>query len=138
MTTPGNATTIRTQSGGMRTEYVLVQGKDTQKRSSYQPATSVPSGIPAFLGNREVIFGSWAVAMALVSWDEWKNNGILPRPYRLWDTTLLYGGLCLLSIVDALVPIANALAIGYTIALMYEFFTGGGDFGGEGEAEAAG
>ena len=77
-----------------------------------------------------VIFGCWAVAMALVSWDEWSNNGILPRPARLWSTTMVYGGLALISVVDGLVPIANAFAIGYTIVLMYEGFTGAGNFSG--------
>lgn len=122
-----------------RTEYVYVQDKGTNARRGfrevrYQPArTRVPSGVPPFLGNREIVFGSWAVAMALVSWDEWKVNGILPRPLRLWETTLVYLGLALLSVVDAFVPLANAFAIGYTIVLLYQFFTGKGSFGGPGE-----
>ena len=121
-----------------RTEYVYVQDKGTNARRrgyrqlSYRPQqqsrVQVPSGVPAILGNREIIFGSWAIAMALVSWDEWKTHGILPRPLRLWDTTFVYAGLVLLSIPDALVPLASALAVGYTIALLYQFFSGSGAF----------
>jgi hypothetical protein len=70
--------------------------------------------------------------MGLVTWDEWVTNAILPRPLRLWETTLVYAGLALLSAADPLVPVANALAIGYTIVLLYQFFTGGGNFGGPG------
>jgi hypothetical protein len=137
MTTPaGSSTSVRTGAGGMRTEYVYVtdaKGNQTlQKNRSYQPATSVPRGIPRFLGNRQIMFGAWAVGMALISWDEWKANNILPRPLRLWETTMVYAILALASTADFMVPICNALAIGYTLVLLYEFFTGGGNFGGPG------
>jgi hypothetical protein len=71
---------------------------------------------------------AWIVAMILVGFDEWKNNGILPRPVRLWDTSLVYGILVLLGFVDVMVPIANALAIGYTIVLLWQYFNGQGQF----------
>jgi hypothetical protein len=124
-----------------RTEYVYVQDKGSgggQQRGwlSYNPRQSqqarVPSGVPPFLGNRAVIFGTWAVSMALVGADEWRTNHILPRPLRLWETTLVFAGLAILSMIDAMVPLANAFAIGYTIVLLYQFFTGGGNFGGPG------
>jgi len=131
---------IGIQSGGMRTEYVYLKDQKgnttSQVQRSYSPRASVPSGVPSFLGNREIIFGTWIVAIVLVTWDEWKTNNILPRPLRLWDTSLVYAGLCLLSISDPLVPLANALAIGYTLVLMYQFFTGKGNFGSEGVATA--
>lgn len=76
------------------------------------------------LNNRSVVFNMWIVAMILVSFDEWHNLGILPRPARLWDTTLIYGVLVLLGFVDAMVPLSNALAIGYTIVLLVQYFQG--------------
>jgi hypothetical protein len=139
-----NAPAVRdtgSSRGAPRTEYVYVRDSGTGQRGyrsvSYgqngvNKRSAVPKGVPSFLGNREILFGAWAVSMGLVAWDEWKVNGILPRPLRLWDTTLVYMGLALLSAVDAFVPIANALAIGYTITLLYQFFTGSGNFGGPG------
>lgn len=119
-----------------RTEYVYVQNKGTnaqqgRKLTGISPGKArTPSGVPAFLGNREIIFGTWAVSMALVTVDDWKTNNILVRPSRLWGTTLVYAGLALVSTIDALVPIANALAIGYTIVLLYQFFSKQGQFSG--------
>lgn len=125
---------------GPRTEYVYVQGAGSQeparsqRRLSWTPGPAgraqVPRGVPGFMGNRGVIFGTWAVAMAVVTWDEWSVNNILPRPARLWDTTWVYAGLALLSVFDMLVPIANALALGYTLVLLYQFFSKKGQFGG--------
>lgn len=62
--------------------------------------------------------------MITVSFDEWHNLGILPRPARLWDTSLFYGLLVLLGFVDAMVPIVNAFAIGYTLVLLYQYYQG--------------
>jgi hypothetical protein len=124
-----------------RTEYVYVRDEQTGRRGYRQVSygqngqaqrSRVPSGVPSFLGGRMIIFGSWGAAMALVTWDEWAHNNILPRPLRLWETTMVYAGLALLSVVDAMVPLANALALGYTLVLVYQFFTGGGNFGGPG------
>jgi hypothetical protein len=86
------------------------------------------NGIPSFLGSRTVLMGSWAVAMAIVTLDEWKNNGIFPRPARLWSTTLFYGLLALASMVEVIVPIVNALAIGYTFTLLWNYFNKQGQF----------
>jgi hypothetical protein len=125
-------TSVTARHGGLRTEYVYVTdaegNRSKQRQSSYEPRTRVSSGMPSFLGNREVILGSWMVAMALVSWDEWSNHGILPRPLRLWETTGVYAILALVSVADRLAPIATALALGYTLVLLYQFFTGGGGF----------
>jgi hypothetical protein len=102
-----------------------------QRTVSYHPTrTTVPKGVPPFLGSRQIIFGCWIAAMAMVTADEWWNNGILPRPARLWETTWVYAGLALVSVVDPVVPLANAFALGYTIVLAYQFFTGAGQFGG--------
>jgi hypothetical protein len=134
-----------------QTEYVYVKdqggggggGPSVKQQAARQGAVrqirnqaNVPSGMPRFLGNRQVLVGSWFVAIGLVSWDEWHNNGILPRPLRLWDVTLVYAGLALVSVIDPLVPLANALAIGYTIVLLYQFFQGTGQFAGTGGGEA--
>lgn len=121
-----------------RTQYIYVtdSGAGQQQRrgyysASYRPQrTSVPKGVPSFLGNRQVIFMAWAVAMAVICWDEWHNNNILPRPQRLWYGSLLYGLLALVSTVDPMVPLCNAIAIGYDITLLYQYYGKTGQFGG--------
>lgn len=89
---------------------------------------NVPRQVPRFLGNRQTIVYSWLGAMAILSWDEWHNNHILPRPSRLWSATWVYLFLILLGMVDSLVPIANALAIGYMITLAWQYYNGSGQF----------
>jgi hypothetical protein len=95
---------------------------------------SVPKGVPRLLGNGSIVAYAWIVAMVLVGFDEWKNNGILPRPARLWDTSIVYGLLVLLSFIDVMMPLANALAIGYTIVLLWQYYNGTGQFGESGHA----
>lgn len=90
---------------------------------------SVPRPVPQWLGNNKIVSYSWLVAMVLVGFDEWKNHGILPRPVRLWDTSIVYGLLALLAFIEPLTPIANALAIGYTVVLLYQFYSKSGQFG---------
>lgn len=80
---------------------------------------------PRLLANRQVVLGSWVIAMIIIGFDEWHNLHILPRPKRLWDTSLFYGLLTLFSVADAVVPIANAFAIGYTLTLLYQYYNGG-------------
>lgn len=79
---------------------------------------------PRILADRATILYAWAISMAIVGWDEWHNLHILPRPARLWDTSLFYGLLVLFSVADALVPIANAFAVGYTLTLLYQYYQG--------------
>lgn len=90
----------------------------------------VPPGIPKFLGNRSVIMFSWMAAMAMVSWNEWNAYHILPRPARLWKTSFTYFLLTLVSVIDPLVPLASALAIGLTVVLAYQYYTNAGAFSG--------
>lgn len=94
-----------------------------------------PSGVPNFLGARPVILFMWIAAMGMVSWDEWRNYHVLPRPARLWYTTSTYFLLALLASFDAMVPLANGLAIGFTISVAYNYYTGAGGFGTQGAAE---
>jgi len=90
---------------------------------------SVPKPIPRIFGNGSLVAYAWIVAMVVIGFDEWKNNGILPRPVRLWDTSLVYGLLVLMAFIEPLIPLANALAIGYTIVLIWQYFNGQGQFG---------
>lgn len=83
-----------------------------------------PVSVPPFLSNRSIVFNAWLIAMILIGFDEWHNLGILPRPARLWNTSLVYGLLMMLSFVDPMVPIANALAIGFDVALLYQYYQG--------------
>lgn len=89
---------------------------------------NLPRNVPRMLGQRPIIFYSWMIAIILVGYDEWHSLGIIPRPSRFWHTSLLYGLLVMLSIPDAMVPLANALAIGYTFYLVYQYFNNGGQF----------
>lgn len=89
---------------------------------------SVPRPVPQFMGNSSVIVMAWMVAMAVVAFDEWKRHHIFPRPARLWWTTAVYGILALTGMVPALLPLMNALAIGYTIMLLWQYFTKNGQF----------
>lgn len=66
--------------------------------------------------------------MAMVSWDEWDKYHILPRPARLWDTTKVYGILAVASIADSMVPLANAIAIGFVVVLGYQYYNKSGQF----------
>jgi hypothetical protein len=114
-----------------RTEYVVVnQGQQQQggrikggmrwtaQRVADRGAPKLPAGIPSFLTSSRIISGAWVVAIGLVCYDEWHNGNILPRPARLWWTSILYGLLALAGwIIPGILPLANAFAIGYTVYL---------------------
>jgi len=91
--------------------------------------TQTPRGVPVFLGNQKLIVYAWLAAMVTVGFDEWHNNGILPRPARLWDTSIVFGLLALMGFIEPMTPLMNALAIGYVIVLVYQYFNRGGQFG---------
>lgn len=127
-----------------KTEYIYVGDQGSQSRTrrvlTYKPPAHnqgrVPKPMPQWLGNARIIGYSWVAAMILIGFDEWKNNGILPRPARLWDTSIVYGLLAIASVVDVLVPLLNALAIGYTIMLLWQFYNGQGQFSSSGTKPA--
>lgn len=91
-------------------------------------ATHSPTWVPGFLLNDKVLLYSWLGSMAVIAVDEWHNNGILPRPARLWYTSLTYFLLMGLGMIDPMIPIANALGIGFFITLIYQYNTGSGQF----------
>lgn len=101
---------------------------------------TVPSGVPKFLGGRQIILFTWIACMMMVSLDEWHTHHVLPRPARLWYTSLTYGLLALLSLFDSAVPLVNLFAIGFTISVAYDYYNGTGQFGsfGASESKAAG
>jgi hypothetical protein len=98
-------------------------------------SVSVPNGVPRFLGNRPVLFYSWMAALVIVIFDEWHTNHILPRPARLWYTTLVYAILAMVSTFDPVVPITNALGLGYTFTLLYQYYNDSGQFAQPGRTE---
>lgn len=89
---------------------------------------TVPRPLPQFLGSQRIIMYAWGVSMAVITADEWKRHEMLPRPSRLWWATLFYGMLAVGGIIPSLVPLMNALAIGYTIMLLWQFFNKEGQF----------
>lgn len=80
------------------------------------------------LGNTNGIGYAWLASMIVIGFDEWKHNGILPRPARLWDTSLVFGLLALGSAIDLFAPLASALAWGYFFILLYQFYNKTGQF----------
>jgi hypothetical protein len=121
-----------------RTEYVYVGDKGAGDggggrrilswRPPQQVRVSTPRGVPSAFGNAQLIGYAWIASMILVGFDEWKNNDILPRPARLWDTSIVYGLLALVALIPPLIPLVNALAIGYTFVLLWQFYNGQGQF----------
>jgi hypothetical protein len=120
-----------------RTEYVYVGNEGAEQSRgrrilSYRPPPQVkvqtPRGVPSAFGNAQIIGYAWIASMIIIGFDEWKNNGILPRPMRLWDTSIVFGLLALTALIPPMVPMANALAIGYTIVLLWQFYNGQGQF----------
>jgi hypothetical protein len=89
---------------------------------------SVPRGVPKFLGNQRTVIYCWVAAMGIIAVDEWHTNKILPRPARLWWTSLFFGLLCMAGMVPSIIPIVNAIAIGYLIVLAYQFYGKKGQF----------
>jgi hypothetical protein len=122
---PGEATANRTTS-----IFVRLPGGG-------QPAPT-PGFLPKFLGSRSIILFAWAACMAMVSLDEWHTYGILPRPARLWDTSLTFMLIASASTFDPLVPICSIFALGLVIAVAYNYYTGNGGFGGFGATEGQG
>lgn len=95
---------------------------------------TIPNGLPPVLASRRTIVYSWIASMAIISWDEWHNNKILPRPARLWYATAFYLILVIFSLTNFTAAIANALAIGYMIMLAWQYFNGSGQFASGGES----
>lgn len=93
-----------------------------------QQQRPVPGWMPEWLGNQRVVVYAWIIAMAAITFDEWHNNHILPRPSRLWYATLTYGILAVTGMVGFLTPITNMLAIGYSIMLIWQYFNKQGQF----------
>lgn len=114
---PGPGSYIRRGTGGIY-----------RWASSSQLQVDIPRPLPTWLGNKRLLFVTWFASIGLVAFDEWKNYGIMPRPQRLWDTSIVYGLLMMLSSVDVMVPIANAFGIGFTMTLYYQYYGKSGQF----------
>jgi hypothetical protein len=126
---PQGSRTGGSQTGGQGQSGSGSAGSAPRQGNTVQLPKAIPGPVRIFLGNRHTLMYMWLIAMILVGFDEWHNYGILPRPSRLWYTSLTYGLLALASAVDAMVPIANALAIGFTIMLVWQYYNGSGQFG---------
>lgn len=98
---------------------------NTMQSAADRANVSLPDWLPrgtGFLAHRTTILWMWVTSMAIISADEWKSNHIFPRPGRLWAATRFFALLAALSMIDMMVPLANALAVGYTIMLLWDFF----------------
>jgi hypothetical protein len=89
---------------------------------------SVPNGLPRFLGNRSIVVWAWVGSMVVIGVNDWKNHSYLPNPSKFWYSSLLYGLLLMASLIEPLVPLVNALAIGYFLYTLWAFFNKTGQF----------
>lgn len=123
----GSGSRTTTISGGRRNQTVTTsQGGKTSTQSTRD--VRLPEGVPKVLANENIIFGAWIAAMIIVAFDEWHNYRMLPRPSRFWYTSLTFGILTLLGMFNAILPLANALAVGFTIMLLWQYYNGSGQF----------
>lgn len=121
---PGPPEQPGTFRGGIR-----VRGYGRRPPGWDQPMrVKVPSQVPSFFGDKRIIMNAWFAAIVFVSYDEWVNYGVLPRPARLWYTSLTYGILMLVAMSDRAAVLANALAIGFTFVLLYQLMAQSGQF----------
>ena len=143
-----NGRVLATNSrSGPDTEYIYLRNaKESGGESSSQPSpsqdessggggTSIRLGGArrrggGVLANPGTLTIAWLGAMAVIAWDEWHNNGILPRPARLWYTSMVYGGLGLLAGVGEFAPLANAIGVGFVLVLLYQYYNKQGQFSG--------
>jgi len=91
---------------------------------TFRSMGNIPKGMPRFLSSRTMLLGCWFASIILVSSNEWNNGFRPPRPARLWYTSFVYFVLFIVGQSDSMLPICNALGIGYTIALAYENISG--------------
>lgn len=105
----------------------MVQGT-SGRLGQHVTRVEVPRPLPQFLGSQRIIVYAWGLSMAIIAVDEWKRHEMLPRPSRLWWATLFYGMLAIGGIIPSLVPLMNALAVGYTIMLLWQFYNKEGQF----------
>lgn len=90
--------------------------------------TQVPKGMPQIFGNARMVTYVWVTAMGVIFVDEWHRHHILARPARLWWTSLFFGLLSIATMGTAFIPIANAMAFGYLMVLLYQYYNGEGQF----------
>lgn len=84
---------------------------------------NVPKGVPNWLGDKKIILWTWAIGMMIVIADEhYTYKMALPRPARLWYTSLFYFLCAVVSGIDIIMPIVNIFAIGITLTLAIDFF----------------
>lgn len=98
---------------------------------SFKGFTGNPTGfMKSFLQSSGAVPIAWGISMLLVAVDEWRANGILARPARLWWTSVAFFVLAIAAHFEGLRMIANLLAWGFTLQLAYQYFTGKGQFSG--------
>lgn len=91
---------------------------------------SEPSlGAPGWLSDRRIVIASWLTSLVFISLNERNSGYILPRPLRLWSASGLFILLAAAGTIEAVVPLVNALAIGYTVVLAMQYYDNTGQFG---------
>ncbi len=91
-------------------------------------AVKLKEPVKNFVLSRQGVMWAWFIAMIIIGFDEWVNLQILPRPSRLWHTSVVYGILALGSSFEQVAPILNLMAWGYTLVLLYQYYNDSGQF----------
>lgn len=100
------------------------------RQRSWRTQMSPRLPLPDWMADRRIMVTAWVVAMVIITADERRLGYPLPRPARLWSASLLYGLLMVAGAVDPIAPIANLMAIGFTVELGIEFYGTTGPFEG--------
>jgi hypothetical protein len=79
-----------------------------------------PPHVPAILGHSGLIKACWLGSMVVVSVEAIMGYGVLPPPGRLFWISSTYALLAVAGSVDAMLPLVNALALGYLIVLIWQ------------------
>jgi hypothetical protein len=93
-------------------------------RGSVARQVSTPPHVPHFLGNSRVIKAAWLGSLVVVSWECLNTYGVLPPPGRLFWISGTFMLLGIAGEIDALLPVVNALAIGFFLVLLWQYYTG--------------
>lgn len=72
------------------------------------------------INGQRLIVGTFFLACAIIAWNNMKNHGVAPAPYRFIGAGVVYGVLATIS--PFVGPAAAVAGVGYVIVLMYQFF----------------
>lgn len=100
-----------------------------QSQRAWKAAVTGPQvQLPRWLADRRIVLVAWVGGLILITIDERQSGYLLPRPLRLWYASGVFLILAALGTSDVMVPLSNALAIGFTITLAFQYYNNEGQF----------